>query len=138
MGYTHHFPHKKVSDDVWNKIVTACRKLKDNSPVAINGCRRFEDDKDPGARMTDEFIWFNGVGADGHETFVLEKKGSGGFSFCKTAHKPYDLMVTACLLVYNHYSPDTIELSSDGNNADWEDGVAFVNEILDLGVKAPF
>jgi len=90
---------------------------------------------------TDE-IWFNGTDKDftpkdekdhpelSHETFTLFRKGSVGFCFCKTAQKPYDLMVQACLLVYRHYSPDTINLGSDGDEEDWEAAVDFVHHVL--------
>jgi len=106
MGYTHYFEHKKVSKDTWAKIVVDCVKVMH----AID--TTFEQE------FTDKTITINGIGEEGHETFILERKGSDGFTFCKTARKPYDLFVCACLLIYKHYSSNTMDLSSDGFNKD--------------------
>lgn len=37
-----------------------------------------------------------------------------GFQFCKTARKPYDTAVTACLLLAKHHFGSAIEITSDG------------------------
>ena len=86
-------------------------------------------------------IWFNGDEEKGedHETFCIEWKGEGGFSFCKTARKPYDLLVCASLLSFhNHFSRDVFQLSSDGSGEDWQDAVDFYNEVSSLGINNPF
>jgi len=113
MGYTHYFEHEKVSKELWAKIVTGCFKAHQHINIPI-----IDDRDDSSPKFTNEHIWFNGVGDDSYETFVLEKEGSNGFAFCKTAYKPYDLLVCACLLIYKHYSPNTIKLGSDGFNKD--------------------
>ncbi len=46
--------------------------------------------------VDDSEISFNGLGANAHETFWLAIN-SIDFNFCKTARKPYDAAVVACL-----------------------------------------
>lgn len=122
-----------------------------NEPLAINGCFKYEK-----AQFTMEFIWFNGGngskrvfnGEDwedtipnglAHETFqvnrVVKDKGRGGeevFSFCKTARKPYDLMVQACLILFKYYF-SVVEISSDGDRDDWKEAIQFVAKVLPHG-----
>ncbi|MDP8268221.1 MAG: hypothetical protein P9L97_05780 [Candidatus Tenebribacter davisii] len=120
MGYTHYFPHTEVPEEIWEKIVEDCKKVLRNTSILIEA-HPFLDD-----------ICFNGLGDDGHETFLLERKGSDGFGFqfCKTAQKPYDLLVCACLLIYKHHSPNTIELFSDGDEEDWKESTELVNLVF--------
>lgn len=72
-------------------------------------------------------VWFNGdekTGMD-HETFSIKWYPDGGIAkdFCKTARKPYDIMVCFSLLALNHAidNPDAFSFSSDGDNSDWEE-----------------
>lgn len=54
-----------------------------------------------------------------HETFSIEI-GSLGFNFCKTARKPYDKQVEACLYLAEKFFGDAIEIRSDGDDRDSE------------------
>ena len=77
----------------------------------------------------------------GHETFVLnrtvkqhdwvEERSEDAlvFNCCKTARKPYDLMVQACLILFKYYFP-IVEVSSDGDFDDWREAIKFVGEAL--------
>lgn len=89
-------------------------------------------------------IWFNGIGEDGHETFVFEqshtissydRKNEQGqyFSFCKTARKPYDTAVVACLIILKHYFGDDLVVRSDGNPKEWAEGLQAVQDYLGYG-----
>jgi hypothetical protein len=51
-----------------------------------------------------------------------EERPRWGFQFCKTAGKPYDQTVTACLLVAKKHLGDYIRLSSDGTFEEYVDG----------------
>ena len=46
-----------------------------------------------------DIIWFNGDADDGldHETFLVDLTETGR-NFCKTARKPYDTLVLACII----------------------------------------
>lgn len=94
---------------------------------------------DPGSSPefgTDSF-GFNGVGDDSHETFriarVREKAWEGGIlggDFTKTARKPYDDVVTACLCYLDScLEKRAFRVSSDGDGRDFLTG-------LDLARKA--
>jgi hypothetical protein len=72
----------------------------------------------------EKMIRFNGIRDDGHETFVFFNKkvqcaearkwGSNtGFAFCKTARKPYDIVVCEVLLVLKRFMPN-LDVGSDG------------------------
>ena len=59
-----------------------------------------------------------------HETFILKRKKCN--EFCKTARKPYDLMVQACLILFLAHFPDDAQVSSDGDSDDWYEATEFV------------
>lgn len=90
-------------------------------------------------------VIFNGQGNDSYETFLFEPYGnnpspSGGgkdFSFCKTACKPYDIVVVACLAIAAENLGEGIEVSSDGNRSDWVEGVALASRVLSRDVPNP-
>lgn len=63
----------------------------------------------------------------GHETFVLSRKGCE--EFCKTARKPYDIMVQAVLIIAKYYFESNISIGSDGDMEDWREAIKFVCEV---------
>jgi len=147
MGYTHYFPHGKTTLKKWGEILDDCEKLAaaDDTPIVANTYTQTKEgwDTKSGAPIFDNTeIRFNGVAEASHEDFLLLRGGvkkqdyekdrteKYGFTFCKTAAKPYDLLVCACLLVYVHYSPDTIELGSDGGPQDWAQAEKLVKDVL--------
>jgi hypothetical protein len=83
-----------------------------------------EPDKDP--EFTPELIRFNGKGNEGHETFILTP-GASDFNFCKTARKPYDIVVVAILCLLAHRTGAVV--SSDGGISDWTDGLALAQRV---------
>lgn len=48
------------------------------------------------------------------------------FMFCKTAYKPYDKYVTACLVLAKRHFGKDVKVSSDGEIKDWEKGIDLV------------
>lgn len=80
-------------------------------------------------------IAFNGIEDESHESFVLPASGLGDFEFCKTAQKPYDEVVVAALARLAEV--EGIKVSSDGNAADWEDGVKLASKVLGRKVSNP-
>lgn len=97
--------------------------------------------------------WFAGAelttrrcGGDcSHETFYLprilkpesyQKPEKGKyFEFCKTAYKPYDLAVTAVLIIASRYLGNDIKISSDGENKDWFDAALLCQKRLNYGLN---
>ena len=86
-------------------------------------------------------IWFNGESKTDmdHETFSINWKDEEAFGFCKTARKPYDLLVCLCLLsLLNHYGSEIFQLSSDGDASEWQEAVDLYNEVTGKGISNPF
>lgn len=55
------------------------------------------------------------------------------FSFCKTNYRPYDVMVQAACIILKHYLEDQAEISSDGEDQDWNDARQLTQAILKYG-----
>lgn len=92
--------------------------------------------------FTSEEIAFNGDESKGldHESFVINRdnteraqsRGSENglvFDFCKTARKPYDLMVQISMLRLKHHFPES-KISSDGDSKDWANGNKLYKKIF--------
>lgn len=116
MGYTHYFTIEHLEEcfvDEVNAIVTTAQG---------DGIALADFDGNGKPIVTDTKIALNGSRALGqeYESFVLP---TDGFGFCKTAHRPYDAVVTAILVsaIVNKISEG---ISSDGTYADWKDGIA--------------
>ena len=80
--------------------------------------------------FTTKEICFNGDGDKGldHETFYFKFASRKlDFAFCKTARKPYDLMVCLCLLSLKNNLPG-FSFSSDGDQEDWQSAIDFYTE----------
>jgi len=119
MGYTHY-----MRTDNWGKqdelglekALPIVRKILKKHKDIVQ--KEYDDEKRP--VVSKKQIRFNGIGDDGHETFMIlntEKQSDFGhndnFAFCKTARKPYDIAVCEILLVMNAYCPH-LSISSDG------------------------
>jgi len=158
MGYTHYWEVKEDLDqDTWDEFIKDCKYLYKNipeysksaggyyadTPLYLSGCFRY---KYP--RLDKDKIYFNGSAIPPkkrikkdeklwkddemhHETFVLKRIRSS--EFCKTARKPYDLMVITCLILLQHYFEDKVEVLSDGGYPDWIEGYKFIAEKLPNG-----
>ena len=56
--------------------------------------------------------------------------------FCKTAFRPYDLAVTACLIVFQHHLGDhRFAIRSDGESEQWEDARMLVQDAVGFGAR---
>jgi hypothetical protein len=133
MGYTHYYEHKETSEPRWNLILRDCKKLAASLPTGVE-IAGWDGTGEP--VFNDNQIRFNGVAPHSHETFVLERcPGENQFAFTKTAQKPYDLLVCACLLVYKRHSPDSMSLSSDGGPGEWRNAEVFVKTVLQYEVS---
>jgi hypothetical protein len=80
-------------------------------------------------------VVFNGIGDDAHEAFGFPlapfTSGDSSFQFVKTVYKPYDEVVTACLIVARDYFPrEVVTISSDGDWQDWRAGAALYERVL--------
>ena len=138
MGYTHYTNQKRAFTVAeWEEVTSDIKEILTyvehgcGIPLAnING--------EPLTHPTFEAkrIMFNGLGDDAHEGFVIDRKWirdfewqDRGSSFCKTANKPYDLAVTACLCYLSSVT-ETHTVTSDGRGADFVAGLAAAREAI--------
>ncbi len=138
MGYTHYW---YTPDDLdlpaYRRGVLDAARILQASPVPL------ADFKGDGEKpeINERRIAFNGRDDDAHETcdFDLDplnspdawRAGDGRlFNFCKTAHKPYDVVVVAVLATIHARCPG-LDVSSDGGPDDWTKGVDLARRILD-------
>ena len=139
MGYTHYWrQYDGFNSDKWDTLVQHSLYLQ----AAVYSSAKLAD-----VEMSDFQISFNGVSPQNHETFTLDRampppnltdrlpEKDHFFSFCKTAQKPYDLMVMCVLLVANDLEPDVITYATDGAESDWQPAVDLVNKVCDLDVS---
>lgn len=137
MGYTHYFPPKRsFTGDEWLKIGRACREVVQHPDCPTLTA---DDESDEhGVVICDTEILFNGLGDDAHETFVVGRVSDGKFKFCKTAQKPYDAAVVACLVLMEHFAPGVLKISSDGDPTDWAGGLALAEAATGItGLSVP-
>ena len=145
MGYTHYWRQQRdFTDAEWQELTRLAKLITaDGQGILANEY----DEENSKPTIDNEQIRFNGIGKDGHETFLITKKKrakreyeeqeaydrQGAFEFCKTAHKPYDKYVVAVLCALynlsnvppqrNRNAHPMREIRSDGNTADWTEGL---------------
>ena len=143
MGYTHYWTfNSRASKKAYQRALVDCAKIVKESPVLLAGW------DSTGGPDLDRQVHFNGCHDAGHEDFWLrssigETKGErlpgveSGFNFCKTARKPYDVVVVACLCVLKDCLGRGVRVSSDGGRDDWGDGAHLASRILGREIENP-
>ena len=129
MGYTHYWRtgKRKPGEKNYNLFMKECRELVAASDVPlVKSCEAVS-------------IMFNGVEDEGHEDcyFPSSPDQLDEFQFCKTAQKPYDIVVTAALCILQERCGKLVEVSSDGNAEEWEAGRALAEKVLGRPIKVP-
>jgi len=143
MGYTHYWRQlRDFTDTEWQELTRLAKLITaDGQGILANEY----DEGNSKPTIDSEQIRFNGIGKDGHETFLITKKKrakreyeeqeaydkKGAFDFCKTAHKPYDKYVVAVLCALYNIEVEEwplgdgkiMSISSDGNTEDWTEGL---------------
>jgi len=137
MGYTHYWTFTS------NRGKTA--QMEKKYQVAIKKCAKViraystEFGGLSGYTAHDKTGRYGGLKVNGsreyaHEDFAMREHLSENesFGFCKTAQKPYDTVVVACLIILKHCLGDSIEVSSDGNASEWANGLTLAKQVLGL------
>lgn len=145
---------KQLSGVVDSELLTQLKKLGFNTIVAEgqDAARSGFSDSDVSG------TWFAGAeltartcGGDcSHESFFIPQKFSFSgqawkredwikkqeiFDFCKTAYKPYDLFAISALALAKHHLGKDIQISSDGTEAQWEDGLQIIEKAFGYSTK---
>jgi hypothetical protein len=128
MGYTHYWKFKQApSAEKFAEFVEGVKQITataDEAGISI-GEELYESN----------YVRFNGVGDGAHETFYIELPvGDERYDdgFCKTGQKPYDTAVTASLILAKKIFGDDIEIRSDGEWHEWQDGQLLYESVYDI------
>jgi hypothetical protein len=134
MGYTHYWeysPEKiECTETLRRKFKAASGQIKRFAKfIERQDLFKIRGGSGEGKPVFNESeIWFNGdASADlDHETFSIrwhEKSRTNPCDwFCKTAHKPYDLLVCFALLtLVEKFGRSVFSFSSDGDSEDWKE-----------------
>jgi hypothetical protein len=150
LGYTSYINNQPIAHDEnkWDMFVEAVKHVASELPQTTDTAGGYHKD-DPlvlGAWegeggepvFNENEIFFNGVGDLSHESFFIGRfpdPDRREFDFCKTARKPYDLMVCATLSLYWHFfKDDGVKVSSDGDTSDWEPARELVKKVTGLDI----
>jgi len=146
MGYTHYWSFTAPKRGETAKIEKAYQKaIKDCAKIArayytVNGGLSGYTAQTPLGSYGGLLI--NGKGDDAHEPFSMREyfkqnlEDNGG-DFCKTARKPYDVVVTACLIVLANALPKNFRVDSDGNKGDFVAGLDLTRRVLKKRLEIP-
>ena len=116
MGYTHYFELQKTEKKIPEKALKIIKPILEEAYK--NEIIQEEYNKSEPPVCTEKEICFNGIKENGHETFYF-KPSYTNFNFCKTARKPYDIIVMKVLLILNCFFD--IDLGTDGDfNDEWK------------------
>ena len=149
MGYTHYWSFKNIPKGKTEQVEKLYQQaIKDIQKIAKVYNSYFESGDDRRLSGYTAYsnkyggVKINGSGDNAHEDFYLSQyykqnrlNNSGGF--CKTAYKPYDLVVTAALSVLKYRLGDLIVVGSDGQAEDWKLGVEFASKVLRRKIRCP-
>jgi hypothetical protein len=154
MGYTHYWYTNLngIPQKNWSAICEDVKKLLASLPARSTSAGAyhsndplelaFESDSDKPPKIGRSLIRFNGKdgGKDlGHETFYFERHAKQEdyregnpelFAFCKTARKPYDLVVCGVLIVIGKHAGEYVRIDSDGGKDDWKPALEWVWAVL--------
>ncbi len=67
------------------------------------------------------------------EHWIGSKDKRYQFECCKTAYRPYDVLVTALLIAAKHHFGTAIRVSSDGESKDWDEARMLCEVTLGYG-----
>ena len=124
MGYTHYWNfNEKPSQEKFTEFLEGVKQIVATAEEAGIGI---------GEQVYESgYFSFNGVDAGAHETFSIDIRTQEE-DFCKTAQKPYDMAVTASLILAKKIFGEDIEIRSDGNWSDWESGQLLYESVYDI------
>lgn len=130
MGYTQYWEmNTNASNESWKQFTAVAKRIVEhcnaNGVVIVGG----DGESDTNYVIDENVVIFNGLEDDSHETFYIGKNEDSKWNFCKTARKPYDIAVVACLVAANKFG--VIKgWSSDGDAEDHNAGYDLFETVL--------
>lgn len=127
MGYTHYWEYDGDAE-TFAKTALDAKAIVAASPVPL----AHGTDPKLGPEVSEGRIWLNGADDDDYETFGITAGHATTFDFCKTANKPYDIVVVAILIRFAQHGGTHVKVRSDGEwDSDWKAGRDLVAELFD-------
>lgn len=109
-SYTHYWGVRDWESpkwqEAWAQLIKDVPKIIEETKVKLSGPTDDEDVVTPVVVDIEEGIYLNGAQDGAYEPFIISKKDTGSFNFCKTARRPYDAVVTCILLRAWMLAPD--------------------------------
>jgi hypothetical protein len=141
VGYTHYYSRVDISKDDalrFEMFSAGARRIIEYA-VENEGIQIADGMGDLLGKWVcdNQTVRFNGYDADSHETFEWSINSSG-FDFTKTARKPYDAVVTACLIHLKDIYGELVSIGSDGSWSEWQDGARLYRNATGLTASSPF
>lgn len=120
MAYSHYWEFKghiapKDLENGENKFARAAELIRKAYNKVTEMGIEIADGTGEGGEPTisDSEIYFNGKGDESYETFAI-RADDGEWNFCKTARRPYDLLVCVSLLAFKEAFGEDFSYKSDG------------------------
>ena len=158
MGYTHYHTRNaknKGSAYMFGKLALDAKAIITEAEKRGIAIRGYDGTGEP--EFTEGYFRLNGDASEGldYETFAWEALpqqqdwerkhyiASGRnpdqiFDFCKTAHRPYDAVVTAILIRAKVIYGNCVDVRSDGDWTDWQAGRELYEAVFSEEAPSPF
>ena len=151
MGYSHYFSRNLTASnnaEAYNKFRNGVEQIIAQATREGIEIADGQGQTLGGWDASETRVSFNGLDDQAHETFSFdavcpEQKSYNTqspmyFDFCKTAEKPYDVVVTASLLLLKDCYGDAVDISSDGYWSEWLNGRELYKRVFGNDPKSPF
>lgn len=154
MGYTHYFSFTKpkgiparVMEEKYRKALIECARVAHAWQRECADWERLSGYTAHTKLGTYGGLELNGKGDEAHEPLTLREHFSQNFEgtnplnraggFVKTARKPYDTVIVACLAILQYRLGNAFKVSSDGDSSDWNAGIALASRVIRRKVPCP-
>jgi hypothetical protein len=146
-GYSHNFTWRQEPDPAaLRNCIADMRRVIEARRSVLAGV----DGEGPPV-LDDLKVEINGIGDLAHEPFIFPgitgpwpdddpDPQLKGFNSCKTWQKPYDAVVTACLMVARDYFPPSVlAITSSGSwdEGDWDEGARLYSSVFGKRARNP-
>lgn len=129
----------------WDEFLGLARKIVAKAHEKGIALALEYDQAEAAPALGHEVIQFNGVGPEGHESFIVARAWYAAvrpqwevpekgllLAFCKTNRKPYDLAVSACLVAFKLVFEARVKVMGDG---DFDAGASLLSEATGFAVE---
>ena len=133
MGYTHYWgiTETPIPAGALEKTVADAKRIVEAAKIPLVGT--MGDPTTSAVLDPNDCIAFNGVAGDSHESFMFEPHNED-WACCKTAHKPYDVVVTSILARAQFHYGAALKVTTDGDIGEWS---AAFDLCVDLFAQEP-